>query len=138
VYALADSDSLQKILSNLYSNAVKYSDKSVKTSLVYLESENQFKIEIRNDGFLIPSEIKDKIFEPFFRIKETNHHKGTGIGLAISRALTELHKGTLELKKPEGRFNVFALTLPANITNESEHTTPAFEHKVENFNLWNP
>ncbi len=138
VYALVDSDSLQKILSNLYSNAVKYSDTTVKSNLVYLEAENQFKIELKNDGFLIPEEIKDKIFEPFFRIKETNHHKGTGIGLSISRALAELHKGTLELKKPESCFNVFVLTLPANIKNEPDHTTPAFELNAENFNLWNP
>jgi ligand-binding sensor domain-containing protein/nitrogen-specific signal transduction histidine kinase len=134
LYALADNDSLQKIISNLYSNAVKYSDKVIETRLLWQEKENQFCIEIRNDGFLIPAEIKEQIFEPFFRIKETNHHTGTGIGLAISRALAELHKGTLELKEPENGFNIFILKLPINITSESQYEGPAFTQTAENFN----
>jgi signal transduction histidine kinase len=58
--------------------------------------------------------MREKIFEPFFRLKETEKQKGTGIGLALARSLTELHKGTLELKKPENNMNVFALKLPVH------------------------
>ena len=110
-YAFADADSLQKILSNLYSNAIKYAEKNVYVSFQPFRLANKFRIEIRNDGFLIPYELKDKIFEPFFRVKETTTHKGTGIGLAIARSLTELHKGTLTLKEPENGMNIFILEL---------------------------
>ena len=56
--------------------------------------------------------MKEKIFEPFFRLKETEKQKGTGIGLALSRSLTELHKGVLDLKEPENNLNVFSVTIP--------------------------
>jgi ligand-binding sensor domain-containing protein/signal transduction histidine kinase len=113
-YALADADSVQKILSNLYSNAIKYADKNVGVKFIPLRASNKFRIEIRNDGFLIPYELHDKIFEPFYRIKETTIHKGTGIGLAISRTLAELNKGTLVLIEPENGMNVFILELMIN------------------------
>ena len=61
-------------------------------------------------------EMKEKIFEPFFRLKETEKQKGTGIGLALSLSLTQLHKGTLMLKEPENDMNVFAAEIPLNQT----------------------
>ena len=57
-------------------------------------------------------DMKEKIFEPFFRLKETEKQKGTGIGLALSRSLAQLHKGVLEFKESEDGLNVFLLTLP--------------------------
>ena len=71
-----------------------------------------FSIEFKNDGFTIPYENHDKIFEPFYRLKETEKQTGTGIGLALSRSLTELHKGSLELKESGDQLNHFVLTLP--------------------------
>jgi signal transduction histidine kinase len=56
--------------------------------------------------------MKEKIFEPFFRLKETEKQKGTGIGLALSLSLTELHKGALSLKEPENNMNVFSVSIP--------------------------
>jgi signal transduction histidine kinase len=134
IYAPVDNDSFQKILSNLYSNAIKFSDTFIQTTLTLLEKEGQFQIEIKNDGFLIPAEIRDKIFEPFFRVQETSYQNGTGIGLAISRALTELHKGTLELKEPDNLYNTFILKLPVNATNDTGNNIPALELNAENFN----
>jgi signal transduction histidine kinase len=63
--------------------------------------------------------MKEKIFEPFFRMKETNMQKGTGIGLAISRTLTELHQGTLQLKDSKNEMNVFVLELPIHHSKET-------------------
>jgi signal transduction histidine kinase len=117
-YCDVDPDSVHKILSNLYSNAIKYSSKKVQVKFIPLDQENKFQIEISNDGFLIPSEMKEKIFEPFFRLKETSMLKGTGIGLAISRTLTELHKGTLQLKDSKNGMNVFVLELPVHHSKE--------------------
>ena len=111
-YCDADPDSIQKILSNLYSNAIKYGARKVHVKFTSLEQENKLQIEISNDGFLIPPEMREKIFEPFFRIKETHMLKGTGIGLAISRTLTELHKGSLKVKDWQNGMNVFVLELP--------------------------
>jgi ligand-binding sensor domain-containing protein/signal transduction histidine kinase len=118
VFAFIDIEAFNKILSNLFSNAVKYAQSKVHVSLLPTgEEDNFFTIEIGNDGFLIPYEMKEKIFEPFFRLKETEKQKGTGIGLALSRSLTQLHKGTLDLKESLNNMNIFFLTMPISQDN---------------------
>jgi ligand-binding sensor domain-containing protein/signal transduction histidine kinase len=113
VYAYIDIDAFNKILTNLLSNAVKYAKSRVELEIVCPKaSDKTFVIEVKNDGYLIPAEMKEKIFEPFFRLKETDKQKGTGIGLALSLSLTELHKGILELKEPENNMNVFFVSIP--------------------------
>jgi signal transduction histidine kinase len=114
VTAMADEDALQKIFSNLFSNAVKYAEKNVVIQLHPVKKEDTlFTIEIANDGPLIPSAMKERIFEPFFRIKETMKQKGTGIGLALARSLVQLHQGSLYLKDEPGiTINTFVLRLP--------------------------
>jgi signal transduction histidine kinase/streptogramin lyase len=130
VFAFIDIEGFNKILTNLLSNAVKYARSRVEVSLLPSAQEDAFfTIEIRNDGFLIPYEMREKIFEPFFRLKETEKQKGTGIGLALSRSLTQLHKGLLELKRPDGNMNLFTLVMPvhqdAEHLPEEENTDPA-------------
>lgn len=112
-HAYLDPEAFRKILSNLFGNAIKYAKTSVVVKLLPFGCDDDvLNIEFKNDGYLIPFELKEKIFEPFYRIKETEKQSGTGIGLSLARSLAELHKGILELKKPEGGFNVFLLSLP--------------------------
>lgn len=111
--AFVDPEALKKILSNLINNAIKYAESKVFVQLLPFSSEDSvFSIEIKNDGFVIPYDLKEKIFEPFYRLKETEKQAGTGIGLPLSRSLAESHKGILDLKKPDGNLNVFMLVLP--------------------------
>lgn len=113
--AYVDAEALRKIISNLLNNAIKYAEQNVSIKLLPFNSEdNLFHIEFRNDGFIIPYEMKDKIFEPFFRLKQTEKSAGTGIGLALARSLTELHKGRLELKQPSNNINLFLLSVPVH------------------------
>ncbi|MGN6180092.1 MAG: two-component regulator propeller domain-containing protein [Mucilaginibacter sp.] len=131
LHAYVDTEALKKILSNLFNNAIKYADHAVSVKLLPFSSEDtQFYIEVRNDGYIIPAEYNEKIFEPFFRIKETEKETGTGIGLPLSRSLTLLHKGTLELKQTTEAFNIFLLSLPIHQEKEldlgnSENDIPA-------------
>jgi signal transduction histidine kinase len=114
VWAFVDNEAFRKITSNLFSNAVKYSASRVSTSLLPFTSRHDlFTIEVKNDGYPIPHEMNEKIFEPFYRIKQTERQTGSGIGLSISRSLAELHKGTLYLQKQEDNLNVFVLNIPA-------------------------
>lgn len=113
VFANVDLDSLQKILNNLFYNALNYCQYKVEVTLFpILNNENIFTMEFRNDGYLIPLEMKDKIFEPFFRLKANQNKSGSGIGLALSKSLADLHKGNIFLKESENLMNVFVLTLP--------------------------
>ncbi|MEO6850585.1 MAG: two-component regulator propeller domain-containing protein [Mucilaginibacter sp.] len=111
-YICADLDSVQKILNNLYSNAIKYAIGIVQTSFRPMVERNRIEVEIQNDGYCILPEMKDKIFEPFFRIKEAETQPGSGIGLALALTLTQKHNGTLELKESQNNRNVFVLQLP--------------------------
>lgn len=110
--AYADNEVLTKILSNLLSNAIKYAEKEVRISLATDMNTNSFSIEIDNDGFLIPDDMKEKVFEPFVRLKGTEKQQGTGIGLALARSLAELHQGTLTIQEGHKNFNRFVLHLP--------------------------
>lgn len=114
-YASIDLDAFSKILNNLFSNVVKYAEKKASVDLLPCKpTDHVFSIEFRNDGFLIPDAMSEKIFEPFFRLKQNENQKGTGIGLALARSLAQLHKGTLQLGNTENHFNVFILTLPVH------------------------
>lgn len=113
VYAFIDKEAFTKIIYNLLSNAVKYGKEEVCIELLSsYRSKSTFTIMIRNDGFLIPYELRERIFEPFYRIKETRTEKGTGIGLTLAQSLAKLHKGVLVLEHPDDGKNVFTLTLP--------------------------
>jgi signal transduction histidine kinase len=67
-----------------------------------------------NDGKCIPAELSEKIFEPFYRVKEAEIKPGTGIGLSISRSLAELHRGSLNMEQHHGGQNIFILQLPVH------------------------
>ncbi len=117
--AFVDQEALKKIISNLINNAIKYANEKVLVKLLPFSSDDiVFNIEFRNDGYIIPEEYKDKIFEPFFRLEHNSKEAGTGIGLPLSRSLTELHKGTLELKNSGENTNIFLLSIPIHQDNE--------------------
>lgn len=112
-----DIDAFKKIIYNLFSNAIKYGESKVLVVLTLGEQlPNTFTILFKNDGFLIPEIYREKIFEPFFRLKETQAISGTGIGLELARSLAQIHGGTLQLEASENNLNVFSVTLPLRNT----------------------
>lgn len=115
-YAHVNREAFTKIISNLLNNGVKYAESYVHISLEVSEADdnNSFRIRTENDGVIIPNEMKEEIFKPFVRFNEKEDGKvttGTGIGLALSRSLAELHQGTLAMGEGEEN-NTFCLTLP--------------------------
>jgi ligand-binding sensor domain-containing protein/signal transduction histidine kinase len=121
LHASIDKEAFQKILSNVFSNAIKYANTKVQVQLLpFSPQDSIFTLKIKNDGHLIPAELKEKIFEPFVRLKATEKQKGTGIGLALARSLSQLHRGALALDDQENGMNVFSLSLPIHQENEFE------------------
>lgn len=111
-FAYIDREAFSKIMNNLLTNAIKYSDKQISLSMQIQEEEKEFTISVTNGGMLIPESEKENIFNPFYRLKETENKQGSGIGLSLARSLTEFHKGTLSYNQtPDGK-NRFSLTLP--------------------------
>lgn len=112
-WAYVDIEAFNKILSNLFNNAFKYAEHTVSVILL-IDEKQTFAIIVKNDGHLIDAELKEKIFEPFFRIKGFEKLPGTGIGLSLARSLATLHNGTIELQLTNDKLNVFILKLPVH------------------------
>lgn len=133
-YAHINKEAFTKIISNLMNNAVKYADSYVYVVLDADASVDKelFCIRTINDGVVIPDEMKEEIFKPFVRFGEEEGKvtTGTGIGLALSRSLAELHRGNLVMDAGE-QVNSFCLTLPVMqntaITLPSETVNDAVE-----------
>lgn len=122
VIAYVDEEGVRKILSNLFNNAVKYSEKMVRVKLE--QNEQYLTMSIENDGPKIPETCATKIFEPFFRVSENNAFSGSGIGLSLAHSLTSLHNGKLKLENEHTETNRFILELPL--------------HQHEEFDLYEP
>lgn len=115
-YAFVDKEACTKILSNLLSNAIKYAKSKI---IIRFESKvnDQFTIDIMNDGNPISNEIKEKIFKPFYRDESSIHKSGTGLGLPLARSLAEMHEGSLTLEDTSSGLITFRLCLPVNQPN---------------------
>lgn len=110
--AFVDKEAFTKIISNLLSNAIKYAKTNIQLSILFIENEEQLFIDVTNDGEVIPIELRDKIFEPFFRGEYSIHKSGTGLGLPLARSLAEMHRGTLSVEDMGLGLTTFRLCVP--------------------------
>ncbi|UBD64807.1 response regulator [Bacteroides salyersiae] len=100
IYAGVDKEAIIKVLSNLFSNALKYAGTYAHLYLSADDEESSLLIVMDNDGEVIPLEMRDNIFLPFVRYRDGNKvESGTGIGLALARSLAELHGGSLVMDR---------------------------------------
>ena len=114
VFAETDEEAFRKIITNLLDNSLKYCDTFVKVDILK-DTENNagvIRILIANDGRTIPPNLQEKIFEPFYRVKNEIYRQGTGLGLALARSLSQMLYGTLILKFSENDLTTFQLTIP--------------------------
>lgn len=109
IEADVDRESFIKMVSNLINNAVKYCSSFI--SVVVSADNDAFTVEVRNDGNIVPMEMRQKIFEPFFRMESDQTRTGSGIGLALVKSLANLHGGNITMSD-DTTMNVFQLTLP--------------------------
>ena len=111
-----DAEAFTKIISNLFTNALKHAETYVALELINnTPNGNYFTVMMRNDGQVIAEDMFEKIFEPFFQVDTSsgkNPKSGTGIGLSLSRGLAELHNGKLYATKESDKYNTFVLELP--------------------------
>jgi len=119
-----DHDKLEKVLYNLLSNAFKFTAEGgqIVTTLTLVSSEGKHwaVIDITDNGVIIPEQEFERIFKPFQQAT-TNKTGGTGLGLAYSKALVELHGGNISVKSGRdnnGKINtVFTVSLPMPASN---------------------
>lgn len=115
VFIMCAPGSIEKIISNLLMNGVKYCRSSVSIVLDKVPDE-RVRITVSSDGEPIAQEEREMIFEPFYQSSRTRSrlsvNEGTGLGLSFARSLAVLHEGTLILDPSYGEGNSFVLELP--------------------------
>lgn len=107
---LADSEKTAWVLTNLISNAIRYSYDHSNIHIGLEEDQNFVKIAVRDNGQGISQEYKDKIFDRYFRVPGSTK-EGTGLGLAISREFIEAQDGTLTVESELGAGSIFTIGL---------------------------
>lgn len=110
-----DSQMLQRILSNLVSNAVHYADQEGRIKITGSLEQDNLKLSVGNTGPLIPEQDLARLFEPFYQgqNKRKGPLKGSGIGLSIAAQASQTLKAHLELSQNHDRWVAFTLELPS-------------------------
>ncbi|HTE47777.1 MAG TPA: HAMP domain-containing sensor histidine kinase [Gemmatimonadaceae bacterium] len=126
---VTDPSRVRQVLANLLSNAIKYtpSGGDVRVSIVGQSENNgssagEVGVEVRDTGRGIPRELRDHIFEEFFRVRtDVPSENGNGLGLAISRRIARLLGGDVTFADGDGRGSVFTLWLAASRGGATAH-----------------
>lgn len=126
----ADQDKIERICYNLLSNALKYTSEGGEITLTAKEENGRVMISVADNGCGISSDELPYIFDRFYQAK--NAGRGTGIGLAIVKAFTELHHGEVSATSIEGKGSTFTIHIPVRQKGEvTNQPTEKIEQLVE-------
>ncbi|MGY5353369.1 hybrid sensor histidine kinase/response regulator transcription factor [Wenyingzhuangia sp. IMCC45467] len=113
-----DMDKYNKILYNLLSNAMKFTENYGNVDLYVgfkTDDLKTLKIEVSDDGIGIPIESQEKIFSRFYQAQNSKSSTtGTGIGLSLVKALVEIHRGQISVQSTPNKGSVFTVEIPVN------------------------
>jgi len=107
-----DERKVKQILFNLLSNAVKFTPSGGKVTLAAKAADDEVVISVSDTGIGISAEDQAKIFEEFYQVGTSRTQEGTGLGLALTRRLVELHHGELTVESEPGVGSTFTVTMP--------------------------
>jgi NtrC-family two-component system sensor histidine kinase KinB len=110
----ADANKTTWVLTNLISNALRYTSSGGKIRLYAEHFGAQVHVSVSDDGAGIPYEYQTKIFEKFVQVKSDKAAQGTGLGLAICKEIVRAHGGTIWVDSTPGEGSTFTFTLPVS------------------------
>lgn len=110
----ADSTQIREAISNLISNAIKYTPENGLIHIHVHANHSHVKISIKDTGIGIPKTQQNRLFQPFYRVRtsSTADIRGTGLGLSLVKAVAEAHHGGVSVESDEGCGSTFSLDLP--------------------------
>ncbi len=107
-----DNRWMQRVTSNLISNAIKYTPKGGQVCVSGYEVEGQALIEVSDTGLGIPEEAIPNLFDTFYRVPAHSDIEGTGLGLSIVKSIIDQHHGHIHVESAMGRGSRFFVALP--------------------------
>jgi signal transduction histidine kinase len=112
----ADRETLRMVLSNLTSNAIKFTPVGGQIYITLSKRPDEVWVSVRDDGPGIPEAQQKRLFTRFYQLEPTltRHHGGLGLGLAIARELLELQNGRIWLESAVGKGSTFTFALPSS------------------------
>lgn len=111
-YVRANEELLKQLWINLIDNAIKYTDDRIKICIK--DKDGRLEISVMNTGSTVPVDKLERIFDKFYQADESHSGEGNGIGLALSKRITELHRGKISVVS-ENSTTVFTVVLPNNL-----------------------
>jgi signal transduction histidine kinase/ligand-binding sensor domain-containing protein/DNA-binding response OmpR family regulator len=123
-----DKDAMEKILFNLLSNAFKYTESTHKISIELIKENDNILIKVGDTGVGIGEQDLSKVFDRFYQVNNREMNLGSGVGLAFTKRLVELHHGYITAQSAKGQGSVFTVTIP--ILDEVYRNDFSNEHKV--------
>lgn len=109
-----DMRRVKQIVVNLLSNSVKFTPKGGKVELRCLVVDGRIQIQVKDSGIGISEQNQKTVFDPFFKVENSyiSTHNGTGLGLPLVKALTELHGGVIDLESKDAQGTKVTITFP--------------------------
>ena len=116
LWVLGSQKELYSALSNLVSNAIRYTPLGGLVHLTFLHTDDQLTISVKDTGPGIASEHLPRLTERFYRIDQSRSREtgGTGLGLAITKHVMQRHGGELQVQSEQGKGSTFNLIFPAS------------------------
>jgi len=114
VVIMGDKTKLYQLFFNLIDNAIKYTPENGSIYVSVMEDRKNSVVEIKDNGIGIPANDIPHIFRRFYRVHKDRSKKmgGNGLGLAIAKFITEIHKGEISVKSHVGEGSTFIVKLP--------------------------
>ncbi|MGM9692460.1 MAG: substrate-binding domain-containing protein [Alloprevotella sp.] len=106
-----DAEKIERVVFNLIANALKHTPDNGSISVTYAASGDTLTLQVADTGEGIDPREIGNIFDRFYQADRT-HPRGSGIGLALSKAFVEMHGGTIGVESTPGKGTVFTVTLP--------------------------
>lgn len=114
---------MERVLSNLISNAIKYTASGGYVEVTGFKDNNHVVIQIIDNGYGIPEDALPQLFDAFYRVRKPKHmnEEGTGLGLSVVKSIVEQHAGEILVESELGKGSIFSIVLPF-------HQIPAKSH----------
>jgi two-component system OmpR family sensor kinase len=120
---MGDDASLRQVVTNLMANAIRYTPDGTPIELVVGAKDGMAQLQVIDHGRGIPTELRERIFERFYRAdaSRNSEHGGSGLGLAIVSAIVQAHSGSVQVRDTPGGGATFVAKIPSVVA----ETTPS-------------